>query len=369
MNESQSRPVSTFQSAATVVGGYIPAHPGGLRFRLAAVAVLAAVAIVLLVLLLDSGHKTSKPQPTFAASVVSAAQLGRLATSVAHPVFWLGPKPGMTYELSRQPNGSIFVRYLPHGAPAGDPRPHLTVATYPFRGAYAAIEQVGAQHGATVKKLSRGGLAVVSPNHPDSVHLAYPGVDYQVEVYDPTAGRALAAVAGGGLAVLGRFTPAATPSPARPHKAPAHNHPLRFPTMAARRISGAGLHALARSLNHPVYWLGPRPGLTYEVTQTPAGRVYVRYLPAGTAIGSSHLYLTVGTYPYPAASGAIHALAKRRGATSLRVAGGGLGVLDPSHPQSVHLAFPRSHYEIEVFAPAPGTAERLVASGAVTAIR
>ena len=35
-----------------------------------------------------------------------------------------------------------------------------------------------------------GGVAFQYKNRPTSVYLAYPGSDYQVEVYDPHAGRA-----------------------------------------------------------------------------------------------------------------------------------------------------------------------------------
>src|SRR5579862_1499587 len=204
MDQSETRSTSSFTPSATAVAGRLSVNPSGLRFRLAALVVLGAVAAVLLFLILHGGHKTSAPQATrLAASAVSQTQLSRLASSVRHPVFWLGPKQGMTYELSRQATGSIYVRYLPHGVAVGDPRPALTVATYPFAGAYGAIKQIGTQHGATVKTIAHGGLAVVSPGHPESVHIAYPGVDYQVEVFDPAVGGALADVTGGQLAAFG----------------------------------------------------------------------------------------------------------------------------------------------------------------------
>ena len=76
--------------------------------------------------------------------------------------------------------------------PAG--KPYLTVATYPFPGAFAAIEAVAK---GKAMKLSGGGLAVVDAGYPKSVHLAYPSVDYQVEVFDPSPARARKAVASG----------------------------------------------------------------------------------------------------------------------------------------------------------------------------
>ena len=70
---------------------------------------------------------------------------------------------------------------------------YLTVATYPFPGAFAAVKRT--ENGATTIKLARGGIGVVDTAYPKSIHLAYPGVNYQIEVYDPSpsSGRKLAA--------------------------------------------------------------------------------------------------------------------------------------------------------------------------------
>ena len=270
--------------------------PTGLRFRFVAMAAITAVAALFVFLTLGRSHHTTSSAPVrLPASAVSATQLRELATTVRHPVFWVGAKVGTTYELSRQPNGTIFVRYLPQGVAAGAAQPYLTVATYPFAGAYGAVEQVAAQRGSTRLKLPDGGLGVVSARYPNSVHVAYPGVNYQVEVYDPVPGGALGIVAAHELTAFGSLTPvAAAPAP------------------GPRHVTAAQLRALAASIKHPVYWLGPRAGYTYELSQSSAGQLYVRYLPLGVTPGSSHPYLTVGTYPFPAAFGAIGVLAKQR---------------------------------------------------------
>ena len=108
---------------------------------------------------------------------------------LGHPIFWLGPKKGYTYELTQTGNGKIYVRYLPHGVDVGADKPYLTVATYPFPGAYAAIRKQATAKGAVTARLAGGGVAVLDDGYPESVHVAYPGVDYQVEVYDPTPAR------------------------------------------------------------------------------------------------------------------------------------------------------------------------------------
>ena len=92
---------------------------GGLKhFRISALIVilLASALIVWLILRDDGGSSSNTSAPAVAAS---AAQIKALPTSLGHPVFWLGPKAGTTYELVQASNGSVFVRYLPPGSRSG----------------------------------------------------------------------------------------------------------------------------------------------------------------------------------------------------------------------------------------------------------
>jgi hypothetical protein len=50
--------------------------------------------------------------------------------------------------------------------------------------------------------LAGGGLAVFDPSDPTHIHLAYPGSDYQVEVFDPT-GRDRQIVSSGRVTTIG----------------------------------------------------------------------------------------------------------------------------------------------------------------------
>jgi hypothetical protein len=93
------------------------------------------------------------------------------------------------YELTRTTAGKVYVRYLPFGVKAGAPKAdYLTVATYPFAAAYEALQKVA---GGQEKTVPGGGIALVDAGHPQSVHIAFPGVDYQLEVYHPSPQRAL----------------------------------------------------------------------------------------------------------------------------------------------------------------------------------
>ena len=323
------------------------------RGRVATVVVLAVAAGLAAWLLVrrDDESSSRARAPTGAVAVATQEQLARLASLVAHPVFWLGPKANESYELTQTPSGKIYVRYLPKGVHVGSDKPYTTVATYPFPGAFPAIQLQAARKGAIIARLAGGGIAVLDQSYPQSVHIAYPGVDYQVEVYDPQPGRAMELVAAGGLVHLGGLTA----SPAAPG----------VPTAA----SVADLRALATSLGHPIYWAGPEAGYTYELTRTSNGKVYIRYLPAGVALGAPRpTYLTVATYPFPKAFAAIKREANATGATTVKLPNGGLAVVDASYPKSVHLAWPGAGYQVEVFDPSPREARRTVAAGRVVAI-
>src|SRR5262249_5784573 len=125
------------------------------------------------------------------------------------------------------------------------------------------------------------------------------------------------------------------------------------------------LSSLSNSVGHPVYWVGKKNGYTYELTRTSGGQIYIRYLPPGVRVGSPSTYLTIATYPFPGALAALQAVAKQKGNESIKLAGGGLAVLDPNHPKSIHLAYPGSDVQVEVYDPSAAAARQLVSSGQV----
>jgi hypothetical protein len=166
---------------------------------------LSVIAIFVLVgaLTAASGGGSGAATPTAApapaqTSVIppeglSAAQLKTVvAGTIKHPVFWAGRRRGYVYEFQRSTNGSVYIRYLPPGVGVGDPRSaFVIVATYPYPDALQRLEN-GATGGIP---LSGGGFALVDAAHPTSVHLAFPGIQYEMEVDDPspTTARRLAA--------------------------------------------------------------------------------------------------------------------------------------------------------------------------------
>jgi len=310
-------------------------------FRTGAVIVIAvAVGLILWLALRDTGSGGGK--------AVSAADLQKLASSVGHPVFWLGQVDGDTNELTKKSDGSIIVRYLPPGVGIGAQGQYWSVATYPFPGAYAGIQRALRTGDAARLNLAHGGLAEYAKSNPNNVHVAYPGYPYQVEVFAPR-GQAVSLVQAGRLTSFG--------GPQGGVVAP-----------KPKAASATALKSLAGSLGHPIYWAGPKKRYTYELNRNPNGNLFIRYLPPGVRIGAKRQYLSVATYPYTDALAGIQRVAKQKGQRTIKLSGGGLAVYDPKNPKDVHLAFRGSNYQVEVYDPT-GKAPQLVSSGQITVIR
>lgn len=158
--------------------------------------VMVAVAISIVALISsrsrDGRFKLERGVPTEA----SAGQLRGFATP-RRPVYWAGPSQSGMLEVTRTAK-AVYVRYLPKGVKLGDRAPnYLTIATYSVRNATANLRQAAQAPGAAQAKAPRGGIAVWRKSRPTSVYLAYPGVRYLIEVYDPSPRRARRLALGG----------------------------------------------------------------------------------------------------------------------------------------------------------------------------
>jgi hypothetical protein len=183
--------------------------------RIGAVVALA-LAIAFVVWLLVRGNDNSSPKPaaspapptTTVAPAKPVRTFGPVAATVAklrviarvRPVYWVGPKHGVTYELTRTSNGRTFIRYLPRGVRVGSRRNNvLFVGTYAVPDAYKALRKAAKASGDVTFKAPRGGLAIYSRAGATNVYVAYPGSNYQIEVYDPNPTRARQLVKSGAI--------------------------------------------------------------------------------------------------------------------------------------------------------------------------
>jgi hypothetical protein len=143
---------------------------------------VAASAVVVAWLLLHGGSG-STPAMNGHPTLVSQGQLEHFARRLDYPMYWAGPKAGFSYELTAA-DGRAWVRYLPAGVKAGDPRSaFLVVGTYRQPHSYANLRRAAGRPGGVSHEIAGGGLLVYNSAKPTSVYLSYPGADYQVEVY------------------------------------------------------------------------------------------------------------------------------------------------------------------------------------------
>jgi hypothetical protein len=77
------------------------------------------------------------------------------------------------------------VRYLPARAKLGATREYRFVGTLPLKNAFSATRTVAQRPGAVRIPLRGGAVAFYTRSRPTNVYLAFPGSDYQVEVFDP----------------------------------------------------------------------------------------------------------------------------------------------------------------------------------------
>ena len=120
------------------------------------------------------------------------------------PIYWVGPRSGQTYELTRTASGRVYIRYLPPGAKIGNRRADYTiVGTYPTKDALKVLQDLAKQPTEKSVPAPGGGIAVYATNAPTNVYVAFPGSDEQIEVFDPSATRALRLVTSGRVAPVG----------------------------------------------------------------------------------------------------------------------------------------------------------------------
>lgn len=299
----------------------------------------------------SNGHGAAARAPTGVTGAqkqvvpIDTQGLQTLVSTLKRPIYWAGEVAHTTMELTQLPDGRVYVRYLPPGVKIGSPQAELTVGTYQVADALADVERSARAPKAVRISTRGGGIAFYTRDRPTNVYVAFPGLAYEIEVFDPDAARAKSLVQSGKIAPVPTFV---APSVGT----------------RAKLVSVADLTAAAKSQSHPVYWAGPRTGSVYELSQ-PTGRFYVRYLPPGTKAGTSVAALTVGTYSVSNAFAVVQRLAGRPGSVQVPVTGGAIAFSAKSAPASVYVAFPGKDVEVEVYDPSPGGARQLVTSGKI----
>ena len=158
----------------------------------AAVAILAGTVALTAWLVSDEGETSTISTQTIADAggdvtvARTGRELARRAESVGHVVYWVGPVARNRFELTSTTDGRAYVRYLPPGASAGDPRPSfVTIGTYLLENAFAVTRATSRRGDARKVRAPAGAIAFYTTSRPQSVYLAYEGSDLQIEVFHP----------------------------------------------------------------------------------------------------------------------------------------------------------------------------------------
>jgi hypothetical protein len=169
-------------------------------------AVLGVLAILLIITLIDDGDDDGDTTgaETTSAEIVSVDDLSETASEAAEPIYWAGEQEGTEIELSRPQEGQTYVRYLTDGAEAGDESADfLTVGTYAFPEAAQALRKQSKEQNGVLASAPGDGVVYFNRTQPNSVYLAFPGEEVQIEVYDPDPKRALGLVSSGLIVPVG----------------------------------------------------------------------------------------------------------------------------------------------------------------------
>ncbi len=183
------------------------AHSDGVRVTAVVAVAVAAAFLIWLLLIKDDGNDSSPaPEPTASSRqvvLVSESELLGALKGVGYPVYWGGPRLGVDYEVSRLPEARTYVRYLPEGEAVESKAPFLTVGSYEQANALSDIRKLGQKPGAILIEIAGGGTAYAEGPGATSAYMAFPGIDTQVEVYDPQGGRALKLIRSGAIVPVG----------------------------------------------------------------------------------------------------------------------------------------------------------------------
>ena len=145
---------------------------------------------------------SSTPTPIASTSTFTDVIAGKVALTESEliaavkklgvDVYWAGPVNGAKYTLAVPADGQAYVRYLPNGNGLTDTKPnYVVIATYTTTNAFSATQAAGNQSNGVTFINAEGAAVYYNKDTPTNVYVAYPNLNYQIEVFDPIAATAL----------------------------------------------------------------------------------------------------------------------------------------------------------------------------------
>ncbi len=177
------------------------------------VGIAAALAALLLFVLIldgsdgDSERTAGSSEPGAEALTLTEYDLLTRARTVEPTAYWIGPRTGTDrFELERDPDGNIFLRYPGGDAETADSQSgSLTIASYPVDEAQRSLERAARAEGDPL--VEGDGYVTFGSADSYSAYVVFEErPELQIEVYSPHRGEAAQLVAAGVLTPL-HWTP------------------------------------------------------------------------------------------------------------------------------------------------------------------
>jgi len=106
--------------------------------------------------------------------------------------YWAGPEDNCKYALIVNGSGQVFIRYLKDGMGIDDTTSNYRViGTYPQADSFSITKAAGNQANAISFVNPDGAQVFYSKEFPANVYVAFPDVNYQIEIFDPVNGVSL----------------------------------------------------------------------------------------------------------------------------------------------------------------------------------
>jgi hypothetical protein len=165
------------------------------------------VLLMVLSALISSGvtylvTNNSTPAPAASTSTFTEVIAGKVALTepeliaavkqLGVDVYWAGPVKDAKYTLAVPADGQAYVRYLPNGQGIEDTKPnYVVIATYTTTDAFTATQAAGNTTNGVTFVNTEGAAVYYNKDTPTNVYVAYPNLNYQIEVFHPIATTAL----------------------------------------------------------------------------------------------------------------------------------------------------------------------------------
>lgn len=124
---------------------------------------------------------------------LTESQLRDIVVGEGLIVYWLGPEDGALYTLTSVNVHQNYVRYLPGGVGLGDVGANFrVVGTYEAKDAFTITQNNAKTPNGVGFTTSDGNAVYYNTTRPLSVYIGLKNTNDQIELFNPTAGQALA---------------------------------------------------------------------------------------------------------------------------------------------------------------------------------